>query len=74
MSRPASRFGLTGKPRASRRCSAALLEELVRPGREQAVGRHLRILLAERTGPGVPRIGVERQPGLLAFGVDPGEL
>ncbi len=53
---------------------AAFLQELVRPGREQPVGRNSRILLAERTGPGVARIGVKRQPGLLAFSVDPGEL
>ena len=32
------------------------------------------ILLAERARAGVARVGVERQPGLLALGVDPREL
>ncbi len=53
---------------------ASLLEELVGPGRQQPIGRHLRVLLAERAGAGVSGVGVEREAGLLALGVDPGEL
>ena len=84
MSSPASRLGLTGKPSASRRsraadwlatsAGAALLEELVAPGRQEPAGRDLRVLLAERARAGVARVGVERQARLLALGVDPGEL
>ena len=51
-----------------------LFEQLVCPGGQQAVGGHLRVLLAERAGPRVARVGVEREAGLLALGVDPGEL
>ena len=85
MSSPASRFGLTGKPRAARRSSAADWRGHV--GRaalldaagsvqvdEQPVGGDLRVLLAERAGAGVARVGVEGEARLLALGVDPGEL
>ena len=41
---------------------------------ELAARGDLRVLLAERAGAGVARVGVEREAGLLALGVDPGEL
>ena len=52
----------------------AVLEELVEPGRQLAAGGHLRVVLAQRARAAVARVGVERQPGLLALGVDPREL
>ncbi len=52
----------------------ALLDQLVGPRGQQARGRHLRVLLAERSGPRIARIGVERQPCLLALGIDAREL
>ena len=78
MSRPASRSGLTLKPRASRRASAPdcdsdrrrVLDELVRPGRQQPGRRHGRVLLAERARAAVPWVGVQRQLGCLALLVD----
>ena len=102
MSRPGPRFGLTGRPSASRRASACdceptgrscgyralrragvpeerrlarpLLEKLVGPEAQPPAGRHGRVELAQRAGAAVARVGVERQPRLLALGVDPGEL
>ena len=62
------RRGLAG------RSAVALLEELVRPGREQPAGGDRRVLLAQRARARVARIGVERQARLLALGVDPHEL
>ena len=53
---------------------ASLLEELVGPGRQQPVGRNLRVLLAEGAGAGVAGIRIQREAGLFALGVDPGEL
>ena len=89
MSRPASWFGLTVKPRASSRAEAPrdwlatarggpaarlVLDELVGPRRELACRGDRGVLLAQRAGAGVPRVGVQRQAQLLALRVDPGEL
>ena len=82
MSRPASCSGLTGKPRRGEpperlglgRHGVAVLDQLVEPGRQLAAGGDGRVDLAERTGAAVARVGIQRQPGLLALGVDPLEL
>ena len=65
------RFGLARNGRAALR---PVLEELVGPGREPPGRRHPRVLLPQGAGPAVPRIGIVRQAGFLALGVDPGEF
>ena len=45
----------------------AVLDQLVEPGRQLPAGRDLRIDLAKRAGAAVARVGVEREPGLLAL-------
>ena len=52
----------------------AVLQELVEPGRQAPAGGHGRVELAQRARPAVARVGVQRQAGLLALGVDPREL
>ena len=52
----------------------AVLDQLVEPGRQLPAGRDLRVDLAERAGAAVARVGVEREPGLLALRVDALEL
>ena len=52
----------------------AFLQQLVRPEGEQPAGRDGRVLLAQRARARVARIGVQRQPGLLALAVDAHEL
>ncbi|MDP9481800.1 MAG: hypothetical protein M3P84_01090 [Chloroflexota bacterium] len=50
------------------------LEKLVEPGRQAPAGRHGRVDLTKGARATVARIGVQRQAGLAALGVDPGEL
>ena len=52
----------------------AVLDEDVRPGSEIAAGGDRGVDLAQRTGAGVARVGIQRQAGLLALGVDAREL
>ena len=56
------------------RDGVAVLDELVEPGRQLPARRDRRVDLAERAGAAVARVGVERQPGLLALLVDALEL
>ena len=51
-----------------------LLQQLVGPEGEPTTGGHGRVELPQRARAAVARVGVERQPGLLALRVDPGEL
>ena len=87
ISRPTRDWARRCSPSSSRRSSAAVwldtcrgavsapvLEEDVEPGREAAARRYLRVDLAQRAGTAVARVGVERQSGLLALGVDAREL
>ena len=57
-----------------RRDRVAVLDQLVEPGRQLPAGGDRRVDLAERARAAVARVGVERQPGLLALLVDPLEL
>ncbi len=52
----------------------ALLDEHVEPRREAPARGDLRIDLAQRARAAVARIGVQRQPGFLALGVDARKL
>ena len=85
MSRPCRRLGSTGKPSASSRSSAPLgrtaarpsapvLDQDVEPRRQPAAGGHRGVDLPQRAGAAVARVGVQRQSGLLALGVDAREL
>ncbi len=53
---------------------AALLDEHVEPCGEAPAGGYRRVNLAQRTGAAVTWVGIQRQPGLLALGVDAREL